>query len=742
MTEAVQATLRVQLGIDQARFNARQAEVVRTSQIMDFGRSIRRLMLDALARIEAAITETIDPGMSETQIHARLSEAAFQALTELAERATVTRPGDALQSHAKAFAKGARPRRMLTVSKWADTHRELKTGTANPGPWRTDMVPYLREIMDCLSVHDPCQEVVIMKSAQGGGTEVLLNWIGYVASHAPAEMLMVMPTLELRDRFVKRRLRNLVRETEVVAEAMGGLRSRDAEMSMGVIRFAGGGLILAGANASNSLRSDAVRYVACDEVDGFEWQVGGEGDPLELIENRMRTYSRRKLLLVSTPTVRGGSRIEQRYLQTDQRRIFVPCPHCGTYQQLLWQHMHWDTRKVPARPGQPERTEVTAAWYACTDCGASIDERYKQGMLAAGEWRPTVTDAPPNKIGFQWSAITTPIGMGPRWVELAQRWVDAQGDPSKLQVFINTYLGETWEPAGRNKTEALDIAMRAEPYQPRTAPMDCLIVTMGVDVQDNRLSVLWLGHGSRRRWWVLDWVEIGGDPSHDVVWGALLDAIREPIPHASGGSIRVSAVGIDIGGHHTSEVKQFSARASAEMAIPVMAMQGSRFRAQSILPRKPMHTELTASGKRASRGTPVWQVGTEVAKDIIYNDLAADAELNYEERRAHFSASLPQEFYVQLTSEVYNPIRKRYELRKGRRNEAIDAACYSLAAAHHPLIRIDKLTDKHYSDLADMIAGNAGRNVTQEPRSAKAPAADPAKSGPRGLGSDDWASRV
>ena len=272
LSEAVHATQRVQLAIDLAKLKARQAQVVQAKRVWADGQRLRRMTRTALDRLQAVIAETIEPGMVETQVHARLSDAVFQILTDMANET-------AGKGHAAAFSKGVRPRRTLTVSQWADAHREIKTGTANPGPWRTDLVPYLREIMDSLSAHDPCQEVVIMKSAQGGGTEVLLNWVGYVASHAPAEMLMVMPTLELRDRFVKRRLRNLVRETAPVADALGGLRSRDAETSMGVIRFPGGGLILAGANAANSLRSDAVRYVACDEVDGFEWQVGGEGDP-------------------------------------------------------------------------------------------------------------------------------------------------------------------------------------------------------------------------------------------------------------------------------------------------------------------------------------------------------------------------------------------------------------------------------------------------------------------------------
>lgn len=744
LSDAIQATLRVQLAIDLARLQARQAQVVRTGQVWAAGQRLRRLTRAALARLQGIVEHVITPGMDEPQVHARLSEALFEILSGLADAAAADSGAGAAESYASAFGRGVRPRRTLTVSQCADAYREIKTGTAIPGPWSTDLVPHLREIQDCLSVHDPCQEVVLQKPAQSAGTECALNWITYVGVHAPAEMMMVMPTIELRDRFVKRRLRTMIRETPALSAVMGGLRSRDAEISMGVLRFPGGGLILSGANAANSLRSDAVRYVICDEVDGFEWQVGGEGDPLELIENRQRTYSRRKLLLVSTPTKRGGSRIEQRYQQTDQCHRHLPCPHCGAMQEFVWPNMHWTTRIVTAAPGAAERREVIDAWYECAHCGERVDEHQKPDILARGQWVPSVRDAPKNKRGFQWSSIINPIALGPRWTEMAQRWIDAQGDPGRLQVFINTYLGETWEDARRHRTDANDIAQRAEPYALRTAPADCLLVTVGVDVQDDRLSVQWVGWGAGRRWWALDWVEPPGNPTHDAVWDDLLALLLQPIPHAMGGTLRVRAVGVDIGGRHTAAVKAFVTRASALVAAPVMALQGSRHRAPSILPRRPMHTEMRPDGKRARRGTPVWQVGTEIAKDQLYNDLAADAELPPDERRAHFAADLPPEYYAQLTSETFNPVRNRYELRRGRRNEGLDTWVYACAAAHHPLLRVDKMTDRHWQDLARMVAPPAPGQPTP-PAVTGAPRPAPAKGGApaaRGFASDDWVSRL
>lgn len=744
LSDAIQATLRVQLAIDLARLQARQAQVVRTGQVWAAGQRLRRLTRAALARLQGIVEHVITPGMDEPQVHARLSEALFEILTGLADAVGADSAAGSAESYAAGFAKALRPRRTLTVSQWADTYRQMASGTTAPGQWRTELVPYLREIMDCLSVHDPCREVVIMKSAQGGGTEVLLNWIGYVISHAPTEMMLLLPNDAMVKRFVQKRLRTLFKQTPVVAAALRDKAAAVESDSVKLIGFPGGSLAVASAESTTDLRSDPIRYLAVDDLDAIrdpadKGKEAKEGDVLQRAMARLTTYSRTKVLLISTPTLRGGSRIEQRYQLTDQGFHHLPCPHCGALQRFIWENMRWTTRAVAAAPGIAEHREVVAAWYECTHCGERIDERDKSDLLPRGKWISSVQDAPKLRRGFQWSALTAPTGLGERWHELAQAWLDAQGNRRDLQQFVNERLGETWEDPRRHKVDKEHIAQRAEPYALRTAPADCLLVTVGVDVQDDRLSVQWVGHGSGHRWWALDWLEPPGNPTHDAVWDDLLALLLQPIPHALGGTLRVRAVGVDIGGHHTAPVKAFVTRASALLAAPVMALQGSRHRAASVLPRRPTHSELTASGKRARRGTPVWQVGTEIAKDQLYNDLAADAELPPDERRAHFAAELPPEYYAQLTSETFNPVRNRYELRRGRRNEGLDTWVYAYAAAHHPLLRVDKMAERHWQDLRQMVCPPPPPVPGQPPRPAAPAATRPATPPPpRGFGSEDW----
>jgi len=206
------------------------------------------------------------------------------------------------------LARSVRPRPLTTVSAWSDKYRILTSkGSGEPGQWRTDRTPYLREILDSLSVNSPAQRIVLMFAAQLGKTEVGLNWIGYVMQHAPGPMLTVLPTLEVRKRWVRQRLDPLLTETPVIRALFDARRARDAGNAEDMKDFPGGMLVIGGANSPASLASMPIRYVLCDEVDRFPWEVGQEGDPLGLIDERTKTFPRRKVLLVSTPTVKGAA---------------------------------------------------------------------------------------------------------------------------------------------------------------------------------------------------------------------------------------------------------------------------------------------------------------------------------------------------------------------------------------------------------------------------------------------------
>src|SRR5580700_9763032 len=230
--------------------------------------------------------------------------------------------------YSRAAAEGALPDPLLTVSEWADSYRTLsQRASAEPGPWRTDRTPYLREIMDCLSPSSVVETVVLMKGAQIGGTECGNNWIGYVVHQAPGPMLSVQPTVEMAKRNSKQRIDPLIEESAVLRELVSDPRSRDSGNTMLAKEFPGGILVMTGANSAVGLRSMAARYLFLDEVDAYPGDVDGEGDPVQLATARARTFSRRKILLTSTPTIADRSKIEAVMLESDQRRFFIPCTH-------------------------------------------------------------------------------------------------------------------------------------------------------------------------------------------------------------------------------------------------------------------------------------------------------------------------------------------------------------------------------------------------------------------------------
>ena len=312
----------------------------------------------------------------------------------------------------------------------------LLAGSAEPGPYRTSRTPYMKEIMDALSPGHPAQRIVFMKAAQVGATEAGNYFLGFIIHQAPGPALAVQPTVELAKRNSRQRIDPLIEESAALRDKVKPARSRDAGNTMLSKEFAGGILIMTGANSAVGLRSTPARYIFLDEVDAYPASADEEGDPVSLAEARSLTFAhRRKVFLASTPTIRGLSRIEREFEASDQRRYFVACPHCGHDQWLKFERLRWEK-------GKPE----TAA-YACEGCDAAIAEHHKTAMLEAGEWRATATSADPSTIGFHLSALYSPVGWL-SWERIARAWEAAQGSDEAIRAFRNTILGETWVETG------------------------------------------------------------------------------------------------------------------------------------------------------------------------------------------------------------------------------------------------------------------------------------------------------
>lgn len=551
--------------------------------------------------------------------------------------------------------RAAQPRRSLTVSEWADQHRELTGKQASErGRWRTSRTPFLSEIMDCFSATSRVTDVVVMKSSQVGVTEATVNVLGYRMDHAPGPAMVLMPTLEARDSWKVQKLNPLLTDTPVIRDLIGGIRARDAANRQDMIDFPGGVIFLAGGNSPNSYAQKSVALIVLDDLDRFPWEVGEEGDVVTLARGRTKAFPRAKRLFVSTPTVKGMSLIEREYEKSDRRRYYCPCPHCGEFQPLEWGGPEADF-------GVKWNASVTEAWYLCRACHAEIREHQKPGMLAGGRW---IAENPESSVrGYHLTALLAPIGLGPSWLALAQDWQLARGSPATLRAFVNTNLGETWEEAG-DQVEAAGLISRLEDY-----PEDLPIVakTVGVDVQKDRLEVTIDGWGVGEENWTIAHEILAGDTAQREVWEELGELLAEHRPDAAA---------ID-SGFNTSMVYAFVEKRGWCFAVKGME-GGARPLVESDLARK------QKLRKRRKKGAPVHIVGVDQAKALIYSRLKMhEPGPGY----VHFprDASFDDEYFAQLTAEKQvqkmrgtRPILVWHQTRP--RNEALDCKVYALAA--------------------------------------------------------------
>ena len=586
---------------------------------------------------------------------------------------------DGAEIYRHAFLEGLRPDLDLTVSQWSDMYRMLSSkASAEPGPWRTDRTPYLKEIMDCMSANNTTQKVVFMAGAQLGKTEAINNVVGYMIAHAPGPALFVQPTIEMAKRLSKQRLESLINETPCLAEKIAPARSRDSGNTMFSKEYPGGILLLTGANSATGLRSAPCRWILLDEVDAFPSDVDGEGDPCALAERRASTFSRRKIILTSTPTIRDMSRIETEYLASDQRRFFVPCPHCEHKQWLQWKNLQW-------RDGDPKTTA-----YVCESCGAHIPEHFKSEMLRKGEWRATATSEDPRTVGFHLSSLYSPLGWK-SWQEIVMEFLRSKNDAPLLKTFVNTILGETWEEEIGAKLGADGLAERAEFYPASEIPRGASVVTAGVDVQDNRVAVGIYAWGSGEECWLISHGEVYGDPAGSKLWEQIDDLVLRDYPVEGGGTTRISAIGIDSGGHYTSEVYTY---ARSRRGDGVFALKGQSVRNKPPI-GKPSKVDISYKGKVLKNSAEVYPVGTDTIKATLFG------RLKHNEPGAgyiHFHAEAGHEYFKQLTAElqVVRYVKgfaiREWKKKAGDRNEALDCFVYSFAALNFLYMRYNRAT--------------------------------------------------
>lgn len=531
----------------------------------------------------------------------------------------------------------------LHLSEWIETHmRLLEAVSALPG--RVTLWPYQREIADAIS--DPeLERVTLVKPVRVGFTTLLTGALASYVANEPSPILALLPTeADCRD-YVVSDLEPIFDATPALRGLLSAEADETGRNTLLSRRFAGGSLKIVAAKSPRNLRRHNVRVLLIDEADAME--PGAEGSPITLAERRTLSFANRKIILGSTPTIEETSNVLRSYARSDQRIFEVPCPECGHWHEIAWADIQWPE-------GQPER-----AHYVCPECGSVVEERHKAAMVEGGRWRATAPHVR-GHAGFRLNALVSTLANA-SWGKLAAEFVEAKKSPDTLQVFVNTILAQGWREAAEEIDEAA-LAARAEPFGLDAMPPDVLVITAGVDVQRDRLEIVFLGW-SRDEVFVLGQSVIYGDPMADDVWSELDDALRTIWKHPNGGILRVDAAGVDAGDGETMD--RVVAFTRARMARRIYALKGATGNRPSI----------KASD---TKGAKLFIVGVDGLKGQLASRLTRG-------RTVRFSDSLDARFYEELASErlIMRYVRgapvRLWERIPGRRAESLDCVVYGMA---------------------------------------------------------------
>jgi phage terminase large subunit GpA-like protein len=571
-----------------------------------------------------------------------------------------------------------RPPPKLTVLEWAERERMLSSESSSMvGHYRSDVAPYQRGMHNAVNIPG-VEEVVFFTAAQMGKSLTEENIFGYFCDRDPCSMIWMWPTDLVAKAWSLDTLDPLLQDTTALAEKFSR-GSRKAASATLFKKFPGGWLAVIGANAPAGLRRRRARLVIADEIDGYPESAGEEGDPIGLVGSRQETFWDRLLILASTCTLKNESRIEARYLISNQQRYYVPCKDCGEFQLLAWKRLVYPKDAPPTRDN---------THYACEFCGSAHDELDKMQLLRRGEWRaarPEITKVQ----GFWISKMYSPFLS---WAQMVERYIKASAqlpdNKQPLKVFVNLDLAETWE----ERDELVDregLVKRCEDYHNAAIvqvddagtpagiaaagplPDGIVLLTAGCDVQPDRIELELVGWGRGEESWSCDWRVFEGDTARPEVWAQLDRYLELEFPHFRGPRLPIAACFVD-SGYHASEVYAYTKQRAAQR---VFACKGS-----SIFGHVPL-----AKKRRVDRAN-VWLfvVGVSQIKKTIYERLRLETP---GPRFMHFThAHNTNEYFAQLTCEVLKkeyrhgfPVRF-WKKPDGARNEALDLRVYAYAA--------------------------------------------------------------
>lgn len=572
-----------------------------------------------------------------------------------------------------------------------------------------DVLPVESVPVRCISVNSPsnlflCGESMIPTH----NTEMGNNFLFCIAHLYPGPTMFAMPTDDMAKKHSKKKIAPSILVMPCLKPIIKKAKSRDSGNTLLMKEFPGGSWTFTGSNSPASARSDSIRYLVLDDLDGFVQDAGDEGAPHDLLKKRTDAFGlKKKIYINSTPTVSGASHIEKEYEESSQGVYHVPCPYCKEFQELEFGGTGFDYGIKFTRDKDGQIIDI---WYTCKHCLKRIEEWQKTEMLAAGIYEHKFPDR--KKRGFKINSLCSPLGWL-SWHQVADEFLKAakalkKGNSNPFKVWTNTRMAETYEEDGE-QPEWAKLLARAESYKVLTVPQGGLVLCAGVDTQDNRLEVLIKAYGREEENWIIYHDTIYGDPDLPVVWNQLDDLLNKSYKHQSGANLHILSTAIDTGGHKTQAVYNYCRTRKPR----VFAVKGASTLGKPILNR-PTTQDVDFLGQKIKNGVELWTIGVDTAKGTIYNRLKIT---QHGPGYYHFPIGLEDEFYEQLTAEKL--VKKfvdgypRYRWVKTRdRNDILDCDVYCLAAAYKAgitRINFDKL-EKNLSSISEKVTSPKRKN--------------------------------
>lgn len=626
-----------------------------------------------------------------------------------------------------------------------------ESGAKFPGPWRTDRVPYLREIMDCMGVNHAAARVVVRGGAQIAKTQAMNNAIGHMIDTAPRTVGVVCPSLDKCSQWNREQWEPMVSVTEVLQRKVLASRSRAEDGSSSLFkRFRGGFLKVVSASTAKQLQSTTLGMIVLEEPTDYPLDTNDRGDPIDQARARGLAWGDDfKELAVSTPGNLGSCRISDMFEDGDQRLFYVPCRQCGEFSPLLWEHFRCDGGEAPspyfARPccgavlteGERDRAVGGGVWLATYPSNDPANPAPPQvvpaGDVAAWRKRPREGRYPSFHIWQAYSPFAS-------WRQIWEKWTAGQGHPDKLRTFFQQVLGEPFEPV-MDRPQADKIVELAR--HPATAKLVRLrrgivpawapLLIMAADVQTDHIQwALWaFGPVSAADFTppageaapgvpaingaLVDWGAVNIAPDDPRAWAELALIRSRRWPGEAFVDLAPDECGVDTGGHHTSQAYNFAARTAG-----IRALKGSNDREA---PPIAMWKRVRLGVGKLSGRVQLWGVGGHNLKRRVYFglgqamasvDMGADpsamaAGLRGTGRREPGALFLPPEadegLAKELTAEHLKEVisgGKRihvWERPKHQPNEQLDMAVYAMALGVHR--GIDRMTWEEWRALAE-----------------------------------------